>query len=68
MNTFHHKAPLRADGTPSDVGLIYIDRVDVVKLHKAIDIVDDSGVIDLLDMWCEEDGYDNSKSGRPCLR
>lgn len=65
MTTFHHKAPLRADGTPSDVGLIYIDRVDEAKLRKAIDIVDDSGVTDLLDAWREEDGYDKKKGGRP---
>ncbi|WP_232843316.1 hypothetical protein [Corynebacterium hindlerae] len=62
---FHHRQALRADGTPADVGLAYIDRVDVAKLKTAIDVVDDSGVMDLLELWAEEDGQDPSRGGRP---
>lgn len=62
---FHHRQALRADGTPADVGLAYIDRVDVAKLRTAIDVVDDSGVMGLLELWAAEDGHDPAKGGRP---
>lgn len=63
--TFSTHSALRADGTPADVGLIYLDQVDVAKLRTPIDVVDDSGVIDLIEHWTEEDGIGLGGVGRP---
>lgn len=63
--TFSTHSALRADGTPSDVGLIYLDQVDVAKLRTPIDVVDDSGVIDLIELWTEQDGIGVGGVGRP---
>lgn len=65
--TFTHHSALRPDGTPANVGLLVYDQVDVAKLRTAIDIVDDSGVEDMLATWWEEDGGNPSKGGRPRL-
>ncbi|CAB0504701.1 hypothetical protein CIP107507_00966 [Corynebacterium diphtheriae] len=36
-------------------------------LKRAIDVVDDSGVELLIDIWRAKDGYDPSKGGRPAM-
>ncbi|AIL96477.1 hypothetical protein [Corynebacterium ureicelerivorans] len=63
--TFSTHSALRADGTPSDVGLIYLDQVDVAKLRTPFDVVHDSGVIDLIELWTEQDGIGVGGVGRP---
>lgn len=63
--TFSTHSALRADGSPAEVGLIYLDQVDVAKLRTPLDVVDDSGVIDLIEHWTEEDGIGLGGVGRP---
>ncbi|MHC2850522.1 hypothetical protein ACUXOC_001995 [Corynebacterium mucifaciens] len=63
--TFSTHTALRPDGTPADIGLIYLDQVDVAKLRTPIDVVDDSGVIDLIEHWTEQDGIGVGGVGRP---
>lgn len=54
-----------AEGDAAEVGIISLDVVGMNSLKRAIDVIDDSGVELLIDIWRAEDGYDPSKGGRP---